>query len=100
MISNVKELPRTFQKDIQRAVEILREEGCTEISLFGSAVEGWRHKNLDVGLAVRGCPKDRFFHALGRLLMTLNRSVNLVDLDLQNDQTEYLLKHGELLRIG
>ena len=100
MISDVKELPRTSQKDIRRAVAILREEGCTEVFLFGSAVEGWRHKNVDVEFAVRGCPKERFFHALGRLLMALNRSVNIVDLDLQNDQTQYLLKHGELLRIG
>ena len=60
-------VPDVLQEDINRAVKILKEGGCTEIYLFGSGVAGKVRHGSDVDLAVRGCPQGHFFHLLGRL---------------------------------
>ncbi len=88
-----------FRKDIDRAVQILKEAGCTEVYLFGSVASGEIHAKSDIDLAVRGCPPDRFFHTLGRLMIELNHSVDLVDLDEPGIFVRYLLDSGELVRI-
>lgn len=88
-----------FRKDIDRAVQILKEAGCTEVYLFGSVASGETHAKSDIDLAVRGCPPDRFFHTLGRLMIELNHSVDLVDLDEPGIFVRYLLDSGELVRI-
>src|SRR4029453_14152961 len=92
--------PEVFQKDIDRAVRILKEEGCSEIFLFGSGTEGKARDRSDIDLAIRGCPPGRFFHLLGRLLWELDHPVDLVSLDTENPFTHYLQKEGGLLRIG
>ncbi len=38
MIETVR-LPEIYEKDIRRAVEILKEAGCTHVYLFGSLAE-------------------------------------------------------------
>jgi predicted nucleotidyltransferase len=88
-----------FKQDIDRAVRILKEEGCTEIYLFGSVATGETHAESDIDLAVRGCPPDRFFQTLGRLMMELDRSVDLVDLDSADPFAEFLQQKRRLLRI-
>jgi predicted nucleotidyltransferase len=88
-----------FKQDIDRAVRILKEEGCTEIYLFGSVATGETHAESDIDLAVRGCPPGRFFQTLGRLLMELDRSVDLVDLDSADPFAEFLQQKRRLLRI-
>jgi predicted nucleotidyltransferase len=88
-----------FREDIDRAVQILKEEGCTEVYLFGSVASGQTHANSDIDLAVRGCPPGRFFHTLGRLMMELDHSVDLVDLDSADPFAEFLQQKRRLLRI-
>jgi predicted nucleotidyltransferase len=88
-----------FRGDIDRAVQILKEAGCTEVYLFGSVASGEIHAKSDIDLAVRGCPPGRFFHTLGRLMMELDHSVDLVDLDEPSIFVRYLLASGELVRI-
>jgi len=92
-------LPKPYKQDIDRAVQILKEEGCTEIYLFGSVATGETHERSDIDLAVRGCPPGRFFHTFGRLMMTLDHSVDLVDLDEPSIFVRYLLHSGDLVRI-
>ena len=93
-------VPEVFQADINRAVKILKEGGCTEIYLFGSGVTGKVRNGSDIDLAVRGCPQRHFFHLLGQLLWELDRSVDLVDLDAAEAFAQYLQKEGVLLRVG
>lgn len=93
-------IPEEYRDDLQKAIAILKEEGCTEIFLFGSLAEGKGTKKSDIDLAVRGCPKDKFFRVLGRLLMELHHSVDLIDLDEQSRFAHYLEKEGELVHIG
>ena len=89
----------TFEKDIDRAVQILKEAGCTEIYLFGSVATGEANAKSDIDLAVRGCPPGRYFHILGRLMMALDHSVDLIDLDSADPFAEFLQEKGRLHRI-
>jgi len=93
-------LPPDFQKDIQRAVEILKESGCTDVFLFGSLQEGKIREGSDIDIAIRGCPRGKFFYIFGKLLLALNHSIDLVNLDNQDAFTRYLEKEGRLLQIG
>jgi predicted nucleotidyltransferase len=94
------QLPETYQKDVRRAVEILKGAGCTDIFLFGSLATGEIKDQSDIDLAIRGCPKGEFFHLLGRLLLELDYPVDLVNLDRQDAFARYLEEEGELLQIG
>ncbi|MEO7908836.1 MAG: nucleotidyltransferase domain-containing protein [Roseiflexaceae bacterium] len=92
-------IPDTFKADIDRAVQILKEEGCTEIYVFGSVATGEGHSDSDIDLAVRGCPPGRFFHTLGRLIWELDRSIDLVDLDSEDPFALFLEQKQRLSRI-
>jgi predicted nucleotidyltransferase len=92
--------PEPLRTDIRRATEILKEAGCYEIYLFGSAATGKAKDGSDIDLAVRGCPSGRFFQLLGRLFWELHRPVDLVNLDSPSPFARYLNKEGYLLRIG
>ena len=93
------QLPEIYQKDIHRAVEILKEAGCTHVFLFGSLATGKLRDGSDIDLAVRGCPKGRFFHLLGKLLLEMDHPVDLVSLDSQDAFARYLEEKGDLLQI-
>jgi len=94
------QLPEIYQKDVRRAVEILKDAGCTDIFLFGSLAAGKIKDKSDIDLAIRGCPKGKFFHLLGRLLLELDYPVDLVNLDRQDAFARYLEEEGELLQIA
>jgi len=100
MMSENVQLSDPYQKNIRRAVEILKGAGCTAVFLFGSLTTGETRDGSDIDLAIRGCPKGEYFHLLGRLLLELDYPVDLVSLDRQNDFAHYLEKEGGLLRIG
>jgi predicted nucleotidyltransferase len=84
------QLPETYQKDVRRAVKILKEAGCTQVFLFGSLTARKVRDGSDIDLAIRDCPKGRFFHLLGKLLLELDHSVDLVNLDRQDAFARYL----------
>ncbi len=93
------EIPDTYQKNLHRAVEILKGGGCTDVFLFGSLANGNFNDKSDIDIAIRGCPKGKFFQLLGRLLLELDYPVDLVNLDRQEAFAFYLEKEGELLKI-
>ena len=39
-MKNLKELPNEYQEDIKKAIKILKENGATDVFIFGSAVNG------------------------------------------------------------
>ena len=94
------QLPSTYQDNLQRAVDILKRGGCSEIFLFGALVTSNVHQNSDIDLAVRGCPKGNFFHLLGQLLLELDYPVDLVNLESQDAFARYLEQEGELVQLG
>jgi predicted nucleotidyltransferase len=94
------QFPETHQKEVRRAISILKEAGCTHVFLFGSLTTAGLRGESDVDLEVQGCPKGKFFHLLGRLLMELEHPVDLVDLDRRRAFAYYLEEEGDLLQVG
>lgn len=86
---------------MDRAVQILREAGCTEIYIFGSLATGDIHAQSDIDLAVRGCPKKDFFRIYGQLLRQVEYPVDLVDLDTPEDMfARFLVEEKDLVQIA
>ena len=94
------QIPEKYRRDVDRAVTILREAGCAQVFVFGSLATTEVRDESDIDLAVRGCPRGRFFHLLGRLLLELEHPIDLVDLDKQDAFARHLEQAGALLQIG
>lgn len=93
-------VPDTHRRDLERAVRILRSAGCSDIFVFGSIAAGQAGPGSDIDLAVRGCPKGKFFQLLGALMRELEHPVDLVSLDSQDAFARHLEKEGGLFKIG
>jgi predicted nucleotidyltransferase len=91
---------RTIQQDLQIAIDYLKETGCTEIFVFGSAASGETDPESDLDIAVRGIEPIHFFEIYGELMMRLSRPVDLVDLDMQPNFGRRLSEFGNLKRVA
>jgi len=100
ILSSEVSVPKRFVKDIERAVNILKEEGCQEIYLFGSLATGQSSDSSDIDLGIKSYPKNQFFKIYGRLMMDLNHKFNLVDFELNHSMFEVLNHVGEVRRIA
>lgn len=100
MLNTIDKIPETFKKDIEKSIRILKEAGCKEIFLFGSLAEGDYRDNADIDLAVKGCPSEEYFSILGKLIMELDHSVDLINLDRDDNFSRYLEKEGNLLYVA
>lgn len=83
-----------------KAINILKNAGCSEIYLFGSQATGRAHEGSDVDLGVKGVPPAIFFRTHFELENALNMKVDLVDFDYENSFYEMLNSIGELKKIG
>ena len=99
MISEIK-IPSVYEKDVRRAVQILKDAGCTHIFLFGSITSGKATARSDIDLAVRGCPKGKYFRVLGKLTREIDHPLDLVNLDTQIWFAKHLETEGRLIQIG
>ena len=90
----------SYKKDIHRAITILKEAGCNEVFLFGSLASQAIRDESDIDLAIRGCPQGKFFHLLGQLLLELDHSVDLVNLDSQDAFSKFLEEEEDLVQIA
>ena len=100
MTVSPNEIPVKYRDDISRAVEISKAEGCREIYVFGSVVVGTDGPRSDLDIAVRGCPPERFYRLLGRLMEELSHPVDLIDLDVEKSVAEFLEEEGQLVHVG
>lgn len=100
MITVLDKIPAEYRSDVKRAVEISKEEGCREIYVFGSVAAGGVDLFSDIDIAVRGCPPERFYSLLGRLIDELRHTVDLVDLDVETGVAEFLEEEGQLIHVG
>lgn len=95
----IDKIPSDYWEDIEKATKMLADSGCKEIYLFGSLVEGTSDENSDIDLAVTGCPPEKFYAILGKLLMELKHSVDLVDLDNTPSLREFLVNKNGLVNV-
>ena len=94
------EIPEKFQIDIEKAVEVLKKEGCEEIYIFGSLVNGDFSEDSDIDIAIKGLSPNKFFKVIGKLLGELNIRFDLVDLEDKSRFSQRILEKERLIRIA
>ena len=101
-MTNIHDLkiPERYQKDIEIAVSILKEEGCEAIYLFGSLVTGNIHENSDIDIGVRGVPEGKFLHIHGVLDGEISNKYDIVVFDRNEEMFSILDQFGEVVEIG
>lgn len=99
-MDKLKKIPEEFEFDLRRAIEILQDEGCSEIFLFGSLVEGKGHRKSDLDIAIRGCPRGRLYRIMGRLMLELQHHFDIIRLDSADPFARHLEKEGKLIKIA
>jgi predicted nucleotidyltransferase len=86
---------------VDKAIQILRRHGASEVYAFGSVVtDRWSPPESDLDLAVRGVPCRVFYRAVGDLLWELDCSVDVIDLDVDRRFGDSLRERGALVRVG
>jgi predicted nucleotidyltransferase len=93
-------VPLKYRKDIEVATNLLKNEGCHSIYLFGSMVTGNIHENSDIDIGIKGLPPERFFQVYSKLYMGLKNEVDLVDFDYDTQFFSLLEKIGESVEVG
>ena len=76
-------IPTSYQEDVSEALKILKNEGCSEIYIFGSLANATCTKHSDIDIAIKGCPKGKFFSILGKLISRLKHSIDIIGLMFQ-----------------
>jgi predicted nucleotidyltransferase len=97
---NMEEIPVKYQEDIKKATNLLKNEGCKSIFLFGSLVTGKIHGNSDIDIGIAGLPPQKFFRVYADLDKELSNRVDLVDFDLNKDFFLLLNSLGEVVELG
>jgi predicted nucleotidyltransferase len=93
-------IPPKYQKDIGIAMNILKNEGCQSIYLFGSLVTGKSHDKSDIDIGIKGLPKGIFFETCARIYFAIDNDIDIVDFDYNADFYNLLNRQGEVVEIG
>jgi predicted nucleotidyltransferase len=97
---NLDSIPGKYQDDIKKAANLLKNEGCKTVYLFGSMVTGKIHENSDIDIGISGLPPQKFFTVYAHLDKELLNKVDLVDFDFQKDFYNLLNSLGEVVELG
>ena len=92
-------IPPRYQKDIEIAANLLKNEGCQSVYLFGSLVTGKIHQNSDIDIGIKGLPPGKFFRVYAKLDNCLSNNIDLVDFDANYEFYELLSSLGEVVEI-
>ena len=93
-------IPIRYKKDIEVAVNLLKEEGCESVYLYGSLVTGDFHIESDIDLGVFGlCPR-KYIRTCCKLDKLLENEYDLVDFDENIDMYNFLCSINEVFKIG
>ncbi|MDR1149119.1 MAG: nucleotidyltransferase domain-containing protein [Spirochaetaceae bacterium] len=93
-------IPSKYRKDIEIATNLLKNEGCQSVFLFGSLVSGKIHEDSDIDIGIKGLPKGKFFEVYSRLYFDIENKIDLMDFDINFDFYLMLDKIGEVVQIG
>ena len=93
-------IPPQYRKDIEVAANLLKNEGCQSIYLFGSLVTGKIHQNSDIDIGIKGLPPENFFRVYAKLDDNLLNDVDLIDFDENTKFYNLLNSLGEIVEIG
>jgi predicted nucleotidyltransferase len=93
-------IPQKYRKDIEIATNLLKNEGCQSIYLFGSLVTGKNHDDSDIDIGIKGFPKGRFFEICAKIYFAIDNEIDIVDFDNNEDFYSLLNRLGEVVEIG
>ncbi|GHV96790.1 hypothetical protein AGMMS50293_31100 [Spirochaetia bacterium] len=93
-------IPSKYQKDIEIATKLLKNEGCQSVFLFGSLVTGKVRDDSDIDIGIKGLPKGKFFDVYSRIYFDIENKIDLVDFDTNSDFYSMLNSIGEVVQIG
>lgn len=93
----LEKLPSRFKNDIEKAIELLKNEGCTEIFIFGSLAAGNYNDQSDIDIAVKGLQLSKFYEVGGKLLFLLDNNFDLIRLDDEQSNFAKLVKKNQVL---
>ena len=96
----LENVPIRYREDIRKAAQLLRNEGCETVYLFGSMVTGKTHANSDIDIGVKGLPPENFFKTYSKLYMGFDNEINLVDFDRDGQLFSLLERLDEVVEIG
>jgi predicted nucleotidyltransferase len=96
----MEKIPVKYQEDIEKATNLLKNEGCKNIYLFGSLITGKIHENSDIDIGISGLPPKNFFRVYANLDRNLSNKIDLVDFDLNKEFYELLDSLGEVVQLG
>jgi len=93
-------IPQKYRQDIENATNLLKNEGCEAVFLFGSLVTGKIRDDSDIDIGIKGLPKGKFFKVYSRLYFDIENKIDLVDFDMNSDFYSMLNSIGEVVQIG
>jgi len=93
-------IPQKYRKDVETATNLLKDEGCQSVFLFGSLVTGKIRDNSDIDIGIKGLPKGKFLSLYSRLYFDFENKIDLVDFDTNSDFYSMLNSIGEVVQIG
>jgi len=94
------DIPPKYQQDIENATNLLKNEGCEAVFLFGSLVTGKIRDDSDIDIGVKGLPEGKFLDLYSRLYFDFETKIDLVDFDANNDFYSMLSSIDEVIQIG
>ena len=97
---NLSTIPEKYRLDIKKATSCLKEEGCSEVFLFGSLVTGKYTLTSDIDLGVIGLPPRKYIRTCSKLSNILESEFDLVDFDENVRLYNLLHSIGEIIKIG
>jgi predicted nucleotidyltransferase len=93
-------IPYKYRKDIESAANLLKNEGCRSIYLFGSLVTGKNHDKSDIDIGIKGLPEGKFLKLYGQFQFDFENKIDLVDFDTNTAFYSMLNSIGEVVQIG
>jgi len=102
LFSNIMKIniPQKYQNDIENAKNLLKNEGCRSVYLFGSLVTGKRNDDSDVDIGIKGLPKGKFFDTCAKIYFAADNDIDIVDFDTDTELYSLLNRLGEVVEIG
>ena len=94
------DIPSKYRQDIEDVTNLLKEEGCEAVFLFGSLVTGKTRDDSDIDIGVKGLPKEKFLSLYSQLYFDFENKIDLVDFDTNSDFYSMLNSIDEVVQIG
>ena len=93
-------IPIKYRQDIENVTNLLKNEGCEAVFLFGSLVTGKIQDNSDIDIGVKGLPKGKFLSLYSKLYFDYENKIDLVDFDTNFAFYSMLNSIDEIIQIG